>query len=309
MHIVSITSASAAVRALPFWGVRNPAVPVLTPVQAAAFRAAGCLERSPIGLQPLSGTDHFLLTDLTLPPLSKVVHRITQENPFTTASKEVDLLTRVALQRGAITRMSRQARGFGKGQVSFPRLEAMIALLLRDVGDLGCRDPIIVDNGPRTLTHISMVAARLGARVMVKEPDFFAAEGHRQITQRELPGRIAARIWYLQREEEVNRQLAADIVFWTSPDPGMLDPKALAARGFAHPDPYEYMGRDVRPGGLLMIQTCDSQFSSHPYHPRRWSRLAVNVLFEDDLIVPTRYVMPDHAPLGNYLTILRRLRS
>ncbi len=307
MHIVSITAASRAIQALPFWGVRNPAIPVLTPAQADVLRSARCLERSPFALQPLSGTDHFLLTDLTLPPLSKVVYRLTQENAFATASQEVDLLTRVAIRRGATTRMSRQARGFGKGQVSYPRLETMISLLIRDLGDLGCRDPLIVDNGPRSLTHISMVAARLGGRVMVKEPDYFAAEAHRQVTQRELPGRIAARIWYLQREEEVNRRIAADIAFWTSPDPGMLDSKVLKARGFEHPDPYEYMGRDVRPGGLLMIQTCDSQFSNHPYHPRRWSKLATNVLFEDDLIVPTKYVMPDHAPLGNYLVILRRL--
>lgn len=131
-----------------------------------------------------------------------------------------------------------------RGESRNRRLEVLHRLLASG------RDPAeveAVENGPGVLVDIAVSVARMGTRVRIKEPDALAGALFMMLAESELPASLRDRL-HMVSPREINAPSPADIVYWANPTPLFLD--RLASIGSQ-----EYLGRDVKAGGYLVIQT------------------------------------------------------
>ncbi|MFO1464686.1 MAG: ATP-binding protein [bacterium] len=185
------------------------------------------------------------------------------------------------------------------GNIRNRRLEALHRLLS------GGRNPSeleVVENGPGVLLDIATSLARLGSRVRVKESDGFSGTIYQLTLEDVLPHSLLERI-RMDSPDKLNEPSPADLSYWANPAPSFL------AR-LANSNAEEYLGRDVRPGGFLVIQTDHHQVGGERILPRldaaRWQRIfeatIPNLPRDSNEMLPTGQVKDLH------LQVFRRIR-
>ncbi len=176
-----------------------------------------------------------------------------------------------------------------RGRLRYPRLEALHRLLC---GAGGPGDIQAIDNGPNLMPHLAIVLASLGSCALVKELRWAARAHHSMIVTDEAPLEISARIFYAMGGMAIYRPNSADIVYWTNPDP------QVARDG-------ENLGRDVAPGGYLVVQSDTEAFGRALFDPDKWQPVfdatLINYNGFSGIVIPT--IMLSYT---NFLAIYRR---
>ena len=238
------------------------------------------------------------LCEATAPELDKGIQRILERKPLLLDERGRPIMRAQPSEE--------QVHVLDKGELSFPRIEAIHRLLC---GGRNPRHVKAIDNGPGPYPTLSCVLAMMGSSVVVKETSPYSAEEHLKIIERTMP-KIASRVKHLVRRDDVEKRSPADIVYWTNPDPYMLVSDLIAEEfgsdAINDRELTAYMGRDVAHGGFLVVQT-DSSIRRLEWDQYVWeeiTRLSMNC---DDvkniagLVVPTNFYNKD-----NSLIVLRR---
>lgn len=152
----------------------------------------------------------------------------------------------------AVAAGSSRIQSLANGEWRHRRLEALHRLLAtgRNMQDLE-----VVENGPGVLLDIAVTLASLGSRIRVKDVDGLSSTIYQAILETDIPTPLQERISITPRNE-LDLAGAADIAYWANPEPLFLH-RLAASRSEG------YLGRDVRPGGYLVIQT-DHRPTRHP---------------------------------------------
>ncbi|MFO1520224.1 MAG: hypothetical protein U1F57_11290 [bacterium] len=146
------------------------------------------------------------------------------------------------------------------------RLEAL-HLLLAD-GD----DPsrlITLENGAGPIVDFSVSLALRGYPVLIKENDAIMQSCHRRGI-RDFPPGVTSLITY-HDQNDVNAPTPADRVYWINPSPTtLIIPEHVSLE--------DYLSRDVKPGGYLIIQSDTVLMPRYNYQrlqmdPSRWETL------------------------------------
>ncbi len=155
-----------------------------------------------------------------------------------------------------------------RGALRHRRLEMLHRLLAgtRELNGLQ-----VVENGPGFTIEMTHSLLGLGAEVRVKEPDPASRRFHYRHLGKVLEGEPLTRVTYTPPTGDLDTVTPAHIVYWANPfEHDMLgfSPGALA----------NYLGRDVAPGGFLVLQTdhhFDTQtaFLKLPLDPQHWERV------------------------------------
>ena len=187
------------------------------------------------------------------------------------------------------------------GELSYTRLETLYMYLC---AALNVTDALVVENGAGTNPDLAVSLAKLGAQVIVKDP----VEHIERVAENiERKPAVRDRIRYMR---DVDVSTPADIVFWADPDNSVI-PSSGMSMG-------EYLGRDVKPGGFLVIQTdhvtIDDRRSFYLYPPgldlEKWEVLYHGQMGPDrghyeNLLLPT--VQGDHPII--WVQIYRRRKT
>lgn len=183
------------------------------------------------------------------------------------------------------------------GKLRHRRLEILHRLLAAGRSPAGIH---AIDNGPGALIEVAATLAGQGSSVMVKEPGPEVSTHHR-LLRKYFPAELQGRIRYA-RPEDLDAETRADIVYWTNPSTFYLGKPTSGRDG-------DYFGRDVSPGGFLVLQT-DHHFGSQ----KSFRRLEMNpefweMVFDEEL--PNlqgaeNYVLPTSQGLNLHLQIYRR---
>gem|GEM_PF-3584330 len=168
------------------------------------------------------------------------------------------------------------------GLVRYRRLEAFHRLL---AGDRDLKELRVIDNAPGNILDGAFTLARLGSSVVVKEPGDLESSLHKEVL-RTLPSREIAERIRLVPEKYLDVHTPGDIVYWTNPCLLRLQKPTTASLG-------EYLARDVKPGGYLVIQSdhlfgTQNELLNLNLDPREWE-----TVFAEDL--------PNFFPKANYL--------
>lgn len=83
--------------------------------------------------------------------------------------------------------------------------------------------------------------------MQVKEPDGFSITIYQMIAEQDLPSKLRELIQIVPHQD-INRSDTADIAYWGNPTPLFLD-RLRSSNNF------HYLGRDVKTGGFLVLQT------------------------------------------------------
>ena len=180
----------------------------------------------------------------------------------------------------------------------FPRLEGIHLLLC---GERPPTHVTAIENGVGIWPHTAALLLGLGCRVMIKEPDSQSHAVHfrhmRQHYAAEIEG---GRLEYAHDLVDVNTPTDADIVYWTSPSPRMID-------HYGEEILFDYLGRDVVVGGFLVLQL------DWPYYDRikvdtgRWEPIVSVIIGETSrfrgLVMATTQEGHEH-----YFKVFRRIK-
>jgi hypothetical protein len=189
----------------------------------------------------------------------------------------------------------------GQGRLRYRRLEGLHHLL-SEGRDL--REILAVENGPGSIPDVAIALAQMGSSVFIKEPGRHNLPRHQRFVRKAASPEIRQRILYIS-PSSTHEITPADIVYWTNPDPyGLNKPKGVSLE--------IYLGRDVKPGGYLVLQT-----DHHPgvrdhyrrlnFDPKEWETLYNAPL--PNLENRTNYVLPTAQEKDLHLQIYRRRRS
>jgi len=178
-------------------------------------------------------------------------------------------------------------RAIGTGEMRLELLEEIHRLLCGD------KDPsaaIAVDNGSGRLSHLAVTLSIMGTRVVVKDPDKNATYVHRDLSH--IHGN-ADFITHATSPFEIMQHTPADVVYWTNPAHSMdLEggrKLETAENSFRPGDTthIDYLGRDVKPGGFLVIQTDLDIVAGIAYDPSKW--IAVHIGRIWNKVIPTNF--------------------
>jgi hypothetical protein len=189
-----------------------------------------------------------------------------------------------------------------RGEFRHRRLEALHRLLS---GERDLRSLRVVDNGPGPLIDLAFTLAQLGTFVTVKEPGADERETGEFILSfmgpdPETPEGIL--IEYLPAER-IDEPTPSAIVYWSNPDP----------RSFKKPPSFslqDYIGRDVAPGGYLVIQNdhvsgIHEEFRHLALRSPEWE-LVFREELPDQASTAANYVLPTLQRHSLLLQIYRR---
>jgi hypothetical protein len=129
-----------------------------------------------------------------------------------------------------------------KNMISFGRLNLMHQLLC---GNKGVNLSQAIDNACGSSMDVMLSLAMLGSEVIAKDPD--SMWGSERFLKRLVPPDTRQRIQLQYKLDQVNEASPGRVVYWTHPDENLKPPANMTLE--------EYMGRDVEPGGYLVIQT------------------------------------------------------
>lgn len=131
------------------------------------------------------------------------------------------------------------------GAVRFDRMRLLHRLLCSSLHQHE-RDVVTVENGSGRLCHLSAVVALLGSSVHVKEPSRLTGDHHQETVAEHAPHLVSSQRIQHVSKHDIDAPLSVDIVYWPNPNYIMFP---------AEQSLLQYLGRDVRPGGWLVIQT------------------------------------------------------
>ncbi len=137
------------------------------------------------------------------------------------------------------------------GSLRHRRLEIFHRLLAggRPVGELQT-----MENGPGPMVDTAWTLLSLGSSLLLKEPELRAVGGHFRALRRLATPAELERVQYF-RPEQIDHSAPSDIVYWPNPNPNQMEIPEGVMLG-------DYLGRDVRPGGYLVIQS-DHHLADH----------------------------------------------
>ncbi|MFO1463347.1 MAG: ATP-binding protein [bacterium] len=184
------------------------------------------------------------------------------------------------------------------GSLRHRRLEILHRLLAagRPVEDLQT-----IENGPGTMVDTAWTLLRLGSPLQLKEPELSSVGWHFRSLRRLATPAELERVQYF-RSEQIDHSAPSDIVYWPNPDPNRLVvPKETAIE--------DYLGRDVRPGGFLVIQSdhhlgAFSQLRALELNPLAWEKIFDAEL--PNLHEGTNQILPTAQGSDLHLKIFRR---
>jgi hypothetical protein len=184
-----------------------------------------------------------------------------------------------------------------QGQVRHRRLEALHRLLSegRDLSQL-----VTIENGAGPVPDVAITLARMGAKVIIKEPEDINIRSHRRVFESLDAHDLHRKMTYIPRDE-IDEPYPADIVYWPNPSPNYLN----YPFDFSLPD---YLGRDVRPGGYLVLQNDlhgnPDRYASLSWNPQDWETIFRGRL--SNVSEETNYVLPTLTPDSLFLQIYKR---
>jgi len=219
--------------------------------------------------------------------LDLALHNVMREVPLSASSHEAHpegLTHSTALQAGAFRHR---------------RLEILHRLL---TGNRELNGLKVVENGPGFTIDLSYTLLRSGALLTVKEPDPLSRRSHSRNVGKILDAESLSRFVLVSPEADTTGEFA-HLVYWANPCEWDLNRVQTQSLG-------EYFGRDVAPGGFLVIQTdhhFDSQsgFLELSLANSRWERL-----FHEDLPDfrgASNHFLPTAQDHSLHLQIYRRL--
>lgn len=187
------------------------------------------------------------------------------------------------------------------GAIQYRRLTALHRFL---AGGRPLDELTVVDNGPGVQPSLSFTLARLGSRVLVKEPGSIARHHHEKNLRKGAAPEIRERIRYVDGEE-LHGAHPADIAYWSHPDPfHMQFPGGTNL--------FDYMGRDVAEGGYLVLETdhsggAGSRYLNLVYDPSQWERVFSGSL--PNIEGHYNFILPTIQYYDFHLQIFRRLEA
>ena len=164
-------------------------------------------------------------------------------------------------------------RNMREGRLCFPRFEGIHRLLS---GKVDHEDVVAVENGPSSLPFAAATILELGGRVIVKEPSIACARDHRSYLIQHYGAELVEEYIEHARGSAVDIPVEADIAYWINPAPRPIIPE-----GYRLESIIEYLGRDVRPGGFLVIQSDLNSFEDIDYDAGRWEPIFSSPLTRD----------------------------
>lgn len=197
-------------------------------------------------------------------------------------------------------------RRFFEGSVTFPRCEAIHRLLC---GEAGPEETSVIINGPGAFPLLIAATSQLGSRTTVKELDHQFVRVIKKMTSRFMAEDHGSRIEFIQDSRKVDYPgPGPDIVYWNTPYEllvrgyNFIPSKKALLKG---ENISSYLGRDVKPGGYLVIQAApptifDEYYETIPFDGERWDDI-LNMNIPDGIALPTTQSYSDIT-----LRILRR---
>lgn len=175
------------------------------------------------------------------------------------------------------------------------RMQLLHRILL---GGRNIEEVAVTENGVGTIVDTTVTLAQLGARIKIKEPDAFSSGLHWDVIQNHFPSEVHKRVSYIPTFIDE----ATDMAYWVNPGPRNIHTFNQMGSG-------DYLGRDVRPGGLVIVQTDHhSGRESWPYyvhfHPHRWEKVFENALPKQP--VGVNYAFPTAQVNNLYLQIYQK---
>ncbi|MBI4238691.1 MAG: hypothetical protein HY696_09795 [Deltaproteobacteria bacterium] len=197
------------------------------------------------------------------------------------------------------------------GRLRYRRLELLHRLLS---GAAGPTQVSAVENAPGTMADTAIVLSQLGTAVVIKEPEGLGLQNHQHAFHYHVPADVRARVRYVSDWEAIHAATPCRVVYWSHPD--WQDLVLPAGIGLA-----EYVGRDVAPGGYVVIETDHHEgdamrlfglsgigndgFRNLPFPPDQWERVCAADLpnRNDDR---TNAVLPTGQEVNIHFQIWRR---
>lgn len=180
-------------------------------------------------------------------------------------------------------------------KLSFPRFEGIHGVL---ASQFGSEEIVAVENGPDILPYTAATLLELGARVVIKETDTWAAGDHGyQLWKHYRDHFRSGLVKHMSGPDKVEEPVEAHISYWISPTPGLI-------REHGEPGVLDYLGRDVVRGGFLVVQSDWCSFDALYYNSRRWEQVFTKMLGsgQSDLVMVTAFMGTQHS-----FNIYRRL--
>ncbi|MDL1870862.1 sensor histidine kinase [Deltaproteobacteria bacterium PRO3] len=159
----------------------------------------------------------------------------------------------------------------------------------------------VLENGSGPLLDTAFTVLRLGSRLRIKEPDGIMMRSHARWLGRILTEAEGERIQY-HAPEAIDLPSPSDIVYWGHPNPrDMIRPGGVSMG--------EYLGRDVRPGGFLVLQSdhyygAFKELRNLDLDPRVWERLFAEDL--PDVDSGSNAIVPSAQSTNLHLQVFRR---
>lgn len=187
------------------------------------------------------------------------------------------------------------------GSFRYRRLQALHRLLSGPAGPEGA---VVVDNAHGAFADLFLTAAQMGSHVWLKEPDS-ESDATQFIEVMELPEYVRERVHRsTPKNMDAPLPVPARISYWSNPNYSNFELPFNAS----FPD---YLGRDVAPGGYLVIQNGRGPFEqdtrSFRFDPSRW-RLVYQTSPKGNPNVGDERVLPTASSSPNILTVYQRIQ-
>jgi|GEM_PF-4216425 len=181
------------------------------------------------------------------------------------------------------------------GRLHFPRLAGVHRLLAEQF----CSERVTaLENGPDVIPHNAATMLELGAMVVIKETDKWAAGEHNFfLTHHHRDLLRVGRVKYMSGPEMVRETIEAHISYWVSPTPQIR-------RDNGRHGTLDYLGRDVVAGGFLVVQSDWASFDELDYDSSKWEQVFSTMLdaYGTGLVMVTSFAGGEHS-----FNVFRRL--
>lgn len=177
-------------------------------------------------------------------------------------------------------------------ELTLPRFETLLFALIQTLPEQ-TRRLTYVENGPGGMFFSALLLAEFGHEVIIKEPERACQRVWSQAMEAWFPQKLAGRMRLLRTIEEIEEPSPAEIVFWPHPNPYMMTGAGFRPKITTSDDPTYYLGRDVKPGGFLVLQTDSSAYQELQFPRDEWE-----VVYDtpdrvgswpSDFVLPTEY--------------------
>ncbi len=207
--------------------------------------------------------------------------------PAASMDLAVGLLREVPSDRAFLQNLSRSGAMLLSGSLRHRRLEILHRLLSGSGGTSGVWAS---DNGPGPLPNLALSLAKMGTQVVVRDLETAFDFARSQLAFHKAPPEVKRNLHPVTKIPELHLPRPSRIAYWVNPNLMRIEMPPETGLG-------EYLGRDVVPGGYLVVQTDwsfnDMLKSALKLDPRLWEQV-LNARLTD-------YVFPTSQALGSSL--------